>query len=78
MTLTWLSAEALSLALPVLLQGNFTIPRQPETILGLRFLLPNGIKLALRLKSQEHEGGQTTLVFRINQVLAGKLTHACD
>jgi hypothetical protein len=77
-TLTWLSAETLSLALPTLLQGKFTIPRQDETVLGLRFLLPNGTNLALRIKSQEHEGGQTTLIFRINQVLAGKFTNACD
>jgi hypothetical protein len=60
------------------MDGRFTIPRQSETILGLRFLLPNGTKLALRIKSQEHEGDQTTLIFRINPVLAGKLRHACD
>lgn len=76
--LHWDNPNALRLALPSLLEGFFTIPQQEEDILGLRFLLPNGIRLALRIKSQNHENGQTTLSFRINQVLAGKIKSACD
>ena len=75
--LSWPDADAFSADLPELLKGSVTVPRQQEKILGLRFLLPNGTKLALRIQSQEHESGQTTLDFRINLVLAGKLKHAC-
>jgi hypothetical protein len=78
LTLNWDNLNTLRLALPALLQGFFTIPQQEEDILGLRFLLPNGIRLALRVKSQDHENGQTTVYFRINQVLAGKIKSACD
>jgi hypothetical protein len=76
--LHWDNPNALRLALPSLLEGFFTIPQQEEDILGLRFLLPNGIRLALRIKSQNHENGQTTVYFRINQVLGGKIKSACD
>lgn len=78
LTLNWDNPNTLRLAFPALLEGFFTIPEQAEPILGLRFLLPNGSRLALRIKSQSHENGQTTLYFRINQVLAGKIKSACD
>jgi hypothetical protein len=78
LTLNWDNPDTLRLAFPALLEGFFIIPEQAEPILGLRFLLPNGSRLALRIKSQSHENGQTTLYFRINQVLAEKLKSACD
>ena len=75
--LSWDDPAAFTASLPGLLNGSVRVPRQQEKILGLRFLLPNGTKLALRIQSQEHEGNETTIDFRINLVLAGKLKHAC-
>jgi hypothetical protein len=76
--LSWANSEAFASALPQLLKGSVRISRQADGIEGLRLLLPNGTKLALRIKSQEHEGEETTIHFRINLVLAGKLRHACN